>query len=130
MGFHICQFCDKTHTLGDASNMAFSPLSSVDVTLMFKNGHNYQLPHEGLLHYVVVHNYKPPQEFVKDVMSGELLGGSFMQTKGMPILVGYLTAEGFTTGEVPHEFVVKLLALIEQTKSATTGYNYRVTRGA
>lgn len=80
MGFHVCEFC------GNAS-------SSGDVTLAFENGHRYTMP-DMILHYIAIHNYRPPDNFIRDVLFAEPAGSSRVQTKslsGEEFVVGYLS---------------------------------------
>lgn len=124
MGFHICEYCQAAGNLG--KEMRFSPLSSADVTLRFPSGRNWSFPHTGLLHYVTIHNFLPPKEFIDDVMSGSVLSGGFGQTKSSPTPIGYLDGPGFPTGPVPQGFVEKLEQLIEKAKGDN---DFRLTRG-
>jgi len=125
MGFHICEFCQR-QDLQLAGEMEFGPYSSADVTLQFASGRSWQFPHVGLLHYVTKHKYRPPDEFVEDVMGGRLLESRFGQTKSPPTLVGYLQGPGYPTGDVPQDFVGKLSTLVEEAKKSS---GFRQTRG-
>lgn len=132
MGFHICEYCkdEVAHTEGQAIQaMPFGPYSSADVTLRFANGHSWQFPHVGLLHYVTVHNYLPSQEFIHDVMKERVAAGVFMQTKGLATQIGYLSGPNFPSGDVPNGFVVKLMALVKQAKRQRLP-SFRQTRSA
>ena len=140
MGYHICQFCKATGVLGSngfnpKESFRFSPYSSADVTLKFTSGNAWVFPHEGLAHYIFQHRFLPPKDFVEDVLRSELQSGVFRATRGResnPIRVGYLTEGGFQTGEIPDEFLERLLALIEKSKSRVDylgGSSIRQTKG-
>ena len=113
MGFHICEFCQK------GTKTRFSPTSSGDVNLTFTNGHRWVMP-DMILHYVADHRWLPPQEFINDIMTMELLDSGRRQTRSISSddvmtaqQVGYLTGS-FTKGEVPDGFV-KLLEILMMT---------------
>jgi len=143
MGFHVCKMCFPggfNHPGGpsnqDVNAMAFSPYSSQDVRLEFTNGHYYEFPHGGLLHYVTQHNYLPPESFVNDVMNGDLKGGEVFWTKGVrlpPTKIGYLRDENdpaYREGYVPDGFVERLLALIDEAENSPNGHSrVQTTRG-
>jgi hypothetical protein len=109
--------------------MQFSPLSSADVTLRFSSGRSWQFPHTGLLHYVTQHGYKPPDEFIDDVMNSEVVGGGVLQTKSLPTRVGYLNHPDLPQGEVPTGFIEKLSALIEDARQRHDTSGFAQTRG-
>lgn len=79
MGFHVCEYCK-------------SDTSSGDVTIRMKSGKIWQVP-DMILHYVADHNYRPPHEFVNDILDSEVVGGERIQTKGLeePVKIGYLS---------------------------------------
>lgn len=140
MGFHTCQFCKDSGLLGSGNLnptvvFRFSPYSSSDVTLRFYSGRSWVFPHEGLAHYIFQHHFFPPKDFVEDILRGELQSGDFRQTRGResyPVRVGYLTEGGFPTGEIPAEFIERLLVLIEKSKSRVDylgGSQFSQTKG-
>lgn len=54
-GFHVCPFCQGTR-------------SSTQFTIRIKDGKTfYDAPHM-IIHYMLVHDYMPPQEFIDAVM--------------------------------------------------------------
>lgn len=114
MGFHICEWCKQNGWLSDSVLHAFRPTSSQDVRLEFASGRTWEFPHDGLLHYVTSHGYKPPDEFIDDVMNSTVVSHQLFQTKGirLPQKVGYLAYPDIPTGTVPKEFVERLLDLI------------------
>lgn len=128
MGFHVCQFCEKSGRVKD--NHAFSPLSSADVMIVFENGKAFVFPDTGLRHYITSHKFMPPPEFIEAVMNSRVVGGhGFAQTKTAIdyVRVGYLTEATFSTGDVPSGFMEKLGMIIEEARGAGS---YQQTRGA
>lgn len=113
MGFHVCEFCPH-ESVGISR---FKKTSSGDVTLTFTNSHKWVMP-DMILHYVADHNWMPPQEFINDVMNGELADSGRIQTRGMSIggRVGYL-AGSFEQGTAPDGFVERLEKLMQQAGS-------------
>lgn len=105
MGFHICEYCRNERE-------EFIETSSGDVQLVFHNGHFYQMP-DMLVHYIRDHSYRPPQEFIDDVMRGDLLAvaGYHPRLDRPPTLVGYLTGD-FPKGEMPRLFVYVLAGMM------------------
>lgn len=104
MGFHVCEYCQK-------SGEAKPATSSGDVTLSFSNGKQYMVP-DMLPHYVSQHGFCPPEQFVSDVLNTEFTGGSRRQTRSVPEQVGYLSGE-FVRGPVPEIFLEKLKRVME-----------------
>jgi hypothetical protein len=117
MGFHICEFC-----LPGAVTRHHNT-SSGDVTLMFDNGHAWEMP-DMILHYIADHNWLPPEEFIKDVMERELVAASRLQTKAPATRIAYLSGP-FVAGEVPAGFVEKLQRLMRQAEIAGSRIQYR-----
>lgn len=126
MGFHICEWCQNNNELNRSH--IFQPTSSQDVTLYFESGRVWEFPHPGLLHYVTSHEYRPPDEFIMDVMTSKVVGHQLVQTKGLGHVakVGYLEYPNINIGWVPPGFVERLSALIR--KADWTG-NVQTTRG-
>ena len=108
MGSHWCELCDGSY---NNSGNLFPKTSSGDVNLTFKNGHKWVMP-DMILHYVADHKWQPPQEFVEDVMNGELLRCDRTQTRDMGFEVGYLSGE-IIPGVVPEKFIENLESLME-----------------
>lgn len=54
MGFHVCEYCGTN----PQPKPRFSFLSSGDVTLVFGNGHMWEMP-DMILHYVADHGWLP-----------------------------------------------------------------------
>jgi hypothetical protein len=123
VGFHVCEYCQQEGRLKEP--MEYGPFSSADVLLCLNPKRVWVFPHVGLLHYVTQHDYKPPQEFIDDVLLGSLLGWDNKEIT--PTKVGYLTGR-FTKGPVPHYFASKLASLILITKAAGWPM-FRQTRG-
>lgn len=126
MGFHICEWCKANDEL--KSSHIFQPTSSQDVTLRFESGRTWQFPHVGLLHYVTSHEYRPPDEFIMDVMTSKDVDRQLVQTKGLGHIakVGYLEYPNINTGWVPDGFVERLSAMI---RSADWRGDVQTTRG-
>lgn len=103
MGFHVCEYC-REKRVGLFVNI------SGDVYLAFESGRIWQMP-DMILHYVADHKFKPPVEFIEDVMNGVVLTSKRLQTRGLAKKVGYLSGD-FDQGEVPNRFVEKLLLLM------------------
>ena len=97
MGFHMCEYCN-------------GETSSGDVHLTFGSGKTYIMP-DMIVHYIERHGYQPPQEFIRDVMGGQLLSGERWQTRAIPERVGYLSGE-YPRGDVPHLFVYVLAGMM------------------
>jgi hypothetical protein len=114
MGFHICEWCQRDPDNGLNGAHVYRPSSSQDVTLKFDNGHIWQFPHVGLLHYVTSHGYRPPEEFILDVMTREIAKSEMVWTKGVqiPTKVGYLVYPDLEQGYVPDGFVEKLSNIV------------------
>ena len=108
MGSHWCELCDGSY---NNSGNLFPKTSSGDVNLTFENGHKWVMP-DMILHYVADHKWQPPQEFVEDVMNGELLRCDRTQTRDMGFEVGYLSGE-IIPGVVPEKFIENLESLME-----------------
>jgi len=110
MGSHACPYCESDE--GDR----FSRESSGTVTLEMDNGVRVYVLPDMFLHYVEKHFYKPPQQFIDDVMKDRCTGGKRVQyrssmTIAEPMVIGFLHGD-FGTGPVPEGFVEKLLALM------------------
>lgn len=106
MGNHLCEWCQRTDIV--RQGLLFGQASSQVVTLTFQNGHIWQFPHVGLLHYVTAHQYQPPPEFVHDVLHEEVLHSENVYHKGTPPAateVGFLRYPDLPTGPVPADFV-------------------------
>ena len=117
MGFHVCEFCPNKTT----KNL-FQKTSSGDVNLTFINGHRWVMP-DMILHYVADHGWAPPQEFIDDVMNGELADSGRRQTRALNIgevmqgeKIGYL-AGAFKQGVVPKGFIERLEYLMQRAGS-------------
>lgn len=106
MGFHVCEYCETDGQRPETS--------SGDVTLNFANGRSYVMP-DMISHYVKDHGFKPPQEFIDDVLNCEFTGGCRRQTRGIsePMSVGYLNG-AFEQGAVPEQFLEKLVELMQE----------------
>ena len=69
-GFHLCPFC-KNET-GDFNArmeriIKIGAASSAEIRVVGKSGRIYAAP-VLICHYIEVHNYQPPQEFIEAVM--------------------------------------------------------------
>ncbi len=112
MGFHICEYC----TSGAPTKIRFKNSSSGDVILSFSSGRSWMMP-DMVLHYVADHQWRPPEEFITDVLTGSLVEGSDrmqtrrLQTKSLgenaPTMIGYLRGD-YEKGPVPKGFIEKL----------------------
>lgn len=117
MGFHICEFCSNKPVGANR----FENTSSGDVNLTFVNGRKWVMP-DMILHYVADHSWSPPQEFIDDVMSGELANSGRVQTRGINIgevldggRVGYLSGS-LKQGIVPESFIDRLEQLMKKAE--------------
>lgn len=117
MGFHICDYCKP----GDSNR--YSNLSSGDVTLRFDSGNTWEMP-DMILHYIADHGFRPPLEFIEDVMNGTVIGSERAQTKGLPRKVGYLSGD-YVEGDIPAGFVEKLEALMVVAEKSGNRIQYR-----
>ena len=68
-GFHVCDLCDEPQwpclaRRGDEELQ----LGSAEIRVLGKGGIVYAAP-DFIYHYVVKHNYKPPDEFIEAVLS-------------------------------------------------------------
>lgn len=125
MGSHICESCspESGQSYQDRSRPKsgnrFNHLSSGDVTLEFDNGNSYRMP-DMILHYVADHGWRPPQNFMSDVMNRRLTSARREQTRGAAgghnMSVGYLNQSDVRNGQgsTPHGFVERLEALMNQ----------------
>lgn len=106
MGFHVCDYC-KNET------------SSGDVTLRFNTGRTWEMP-DMILHYVAVHDYMPPTDFVNDILTGKVLDTDRKQAKGVGEFqkVGYLDGTNFTTWGTAQnaqgQFFIKLWTMMQE----------------
>ena len=76
-GFHVCQFCDFGPVVANSDQIALSArlqhwqeakaLSSAEIRVFGRDGTVYAAPML-IRHYVEVHGYQPPKEFVEAVM--------------------------------------------------------------
>lgn len=108
MGFHVCEYCHNEHSSGD-------------VTLAFANGHSWVMP-DMILHYVADHDYLPPDDFIEDILHGQLTGAGCAQSKGTPTPVGYLSGP-FRTGAntadmLEQAFFVRLWSLLNKANKS------------
>lgn len=71
MGFHVCAYCSGPPR----------ETSSGHVLLRMSSGRLWEVP-DMLLHYVADHYYRPPAEFINDIMDAEVVAGGRLQTKG------------------------------------------------
>jgi hypothetical protein len=117
MGFHQCEYCRSE------SKRRYRNTSSGDVIMRFSSGNTWEMP-DMILHYIADHGFKPPIEFIEDVMSGTVIGSERLQTKGLPRKVGYLSGE-YIEGEVPAGFVEKLEALMIVAEKSGNRIQYR-----
>jgi len=79
-GFHACQFCDDLqaalHCADDIERKLYEDchadgrFSSAEIRVRGKDGRQYAAPRM-IAHYVEVHGYKPPEEFIEAVMQGD-----------------------------------------------------------
>lgn len=119
MGFHVCEYCqDET--------------SSGHVRVSFSSGRTWEMP-DMILHYVADHDFRPPDEFMKDVLSGHVTSGGRYQTKSLaePTKVGFLSGPFDTWGgghsQEKGEFFMALWGLLR--KAERSGSRSQ-TRGA
>lgn len=119
MGFHVCEYCS-----GGEKGSQFKNTSSGDVVLVFDSGRIWQMP-DMILHYVADHSWKPPDEFIEDVMHGQFSGGERFQTKGIPTPVSIAYLSGFfEKGSVPTGFLERLKSLMEQADQGRGGIRW------
>jgi hypothetical protein len=80
-------------------------------------------------HYVAEHAFRPPQEFVDDVLSGDVLETRRAQTKAPPQRVGYLHGEypKWTEEEasLANKFLAELLPLLRWARRNGEHVQYR-----
>lgn len=117
MGFHICEYCRP------GSKGRYHNTSSGDVILKFDSGNIWEMP-DMILHYIADHEFKPPVEFIEDVMNGRVTGSKRLQTKGLPRRVGYLSGN-YAEGEVPAGFLEKLESLMIAAEHSGNRIQYR-----
>lgn len=117
MGIHVCAYC-RSLDEEKLRQMEFDPFGSGDAAVWFASGRAWQFP-ELMPHYVAEHKFRPPDEFVSDVMQGEVIGGGFC---GKLREVGYLTGADFPRGEVPEGLASGVFALIERAKNTPGWY--------
>lgn len=107
MGFHVCEYCNQA-------------TSSGDIYLYFDNS-TWQMP-DMILHYIAVHNYLPPDSFIRDLICGSFTNKpSDLDVKR----VGYLHGE-FRTGNLNDGLFKRLFCLIEDARK---NYNRVQTKG-
>jgi len=76
-GFHFCQLCDfdPNVVVYDQAAMqclqASGALGSAEVRVVGRSGRVYAAP-TMIWHYVAVHRYQPPREFIEAVMEMEM----------------------------------------------------------
>jgi hypothetical protein len=114
MGFHVCPYCRRATGSGD-------------VLLPFASGRNWLVP-DLIAHYISVHHYLPPPEFVEDVAGATLAHIEhpfIVDVRLAATKVGYLEGD-FPKGDFPYRLHGILAGLILQAHSR--GYR-RQTRG-
>ncbi len=114
MGQHGCK---HPLCLARSGKFKYSDQSSGDNYLVNSNGVTYKYP-DMLLHYMG-HGYRPPKQFVDDVMNDRIVSGRRSQTRsaGQVIEFGYLEPPfdfDTTSGELPEGFEEKLFALMQK----------------
>lgn len=120
MGFHVCEYCEQKGITISRGNT-----SSGDVIMEFASGRSWIMP-DMIIHYVRDHGYLPPREFCEDVMSGNLIAGKRLQTKGItsPTKVGYLSGP-FETSEPNIKFCFRLANLMQLAREMGNRIQYR-----
>ncbi len=112
MGQHGC----KHHLcLAHSGGFKYSDQSSGDNYLVNSKGVTYKFA-DMLPHYME-HGYKPPKQFVNDVMNDRIVDGRRSQTRGDGQVVefGYLEPPFDTSGEeLPAGFEEKLFELMKK----------------
>jgi hypothetical protein len=86
LGFHTCEYC-RADGVPPAT-------SSGETTITFMNGRSYNVP-DMLPHYVLEHNYRPPEQFIEDVMGQTLALGNRLQSKSPATPVGWLSGDDY-----------------------------------
>lgn len=113
---HVCGWCQNSGIV--VPDMKYGPVSSSDVILSFTTGRIWQFPYKGLPHYITVHQFLPPQEFIDDVMEGKLLKFFLSLSSAKPVKIGYLVyPEDFAKGEVPTHFIERLEHFVIRARS-------------
>lgn len=118
MGFHVCAYCN------DAA-------SSGDVMLKFKTGRTWIMP-DMILHYITEHHFMPDNDFIDDVINGELVDAGRYQTKSInePVQVGYLSGPSFNTwSNADNDKAKFFLQLWRHIQAAVHTGSRRQTRG-
>jgi len=104
MGFHVCEYC-KNET------------SSGDVLLVLTNGHVWEMP-DMILHYIADHGYRPPGDFIRDVLRESLVEIQHCDRHRVwdaVVRVGYLSGD-YPCGPTPPEFFACLWSLMRQAE--------------
>lgn len=71
-GFHLCELCNTPHYPQVAQRDGRQlRLGSAEIRVQGQNGIIYAVP-DFIYHYVVEHNYQPPNEFIEAVLSAPL----------------------------------------------------------
>jgi hypothetical protein len=66
-GYHNCEFCEPYRTENGHTYLIESCIGNGEYIVKWK-GKTYAAPML-IIHYIEVHNYKPPQEFINGVMN-------------------------------------------------------------
>lgn len=80
MGFHICDKPEGGYVHGN-DTPRYSNHSSGDNIICFDSGRRWQFP-DAIRYYIYDCGYRPPQEFIDDVMTGSVTEAFRSQTKG------------------------------------------------
>ncbi|MEZ0259616.1 MAG: hypothetical protein ACAH80_01315 [Alphaproteobacteria bacterium] len=104
MGFHRCEY--MTREEAEKLNLRNKDVvySSGDVTLCFSSGNSWVMPDMAKL-YVEI-GWKPPQDFINDVMNSKLVESNddpTCGTRARPMAIGYLKP---ATDPLPKPFAI------------------------
>lgn len=120
MGFHTCEYCPKNGIVRPAT-------SSGDVTLNFRSTlaqKAFVMP-DMIVHYILEHDYLPPENFVQSVLMFEL---SDEKPTGNVERVGYLHGDFPKCNDAAKTLLI-LKRLTLQINKATSSGQRRQTRG-
>jgi hypothetical protein len=68
-GFHVCEFCNQEAFQHDGEGLEEELFCSDEIRILGPDGAVYAAP-TMLRHYITVHKYKPPEQFIQAVLLG------------------------------------------------------------
>ena len=91
MGSHRCKYLTREEAEAKDLKHINYFYSSGDTTLSFASGRTWRFP--DMLPLYIELGWLPPQEFIDDILSGEILNKERLQSKSMPQPIGYISPE-------------------------------------